>query len=69
MSANDATYNSDQNGWRTATRKYCGLEALVTDPATGKQKLMYIADAFDPRYVTGMGHVSAIHASMLSIRF
>ncbi|KAI5248091.1 hypothetical protein E4T43_01441 [Aureobasidium subglaciale] len=66
MSANDATYNSDQNGWRTATRKYCGLEALVTDPATGKQKLMYIADAFDPRYVTGMGHPKASLDIMLN---
>ena len=45
------TYNSDPAGWKAATQKYCGLEATVKDPKTGKQMLMYIGDAFDDRYV------------------
>ncbi|KAH6864679.1 hypothetical protein B0T12DRAFT_452578 [Alternaria alternata] len=45
------TYNSDPAGWKAATQKYCGLEATVKDPKTGKQMLMYIGDAFDDKYV------------------
>jgi len=45
------TYNSDPAGWKAATQKYCGLEATVNDPKTGKQMLMYIGDAFDDKYV------------------
>lgn len=46
-----ATYNSNATKWREDTRKYCGLEAKVTDPSTGKTELMYIGDAFDDKYV------------------
>ncbi|KAH7159532.1 hypothetical protein B0J13DRAFT_465562 [Dactylonectria estremocensis] len=46
-----ATWNSNPTAWRDQTRKYCGLEALVTDPSTGKTKLMYIGDAFDDAWV------------------
>ncbi|RGP60885.1 hypothetical protein FSPOR_10386 [Fusarium sporotrichioides] len=46
-----ATYGSNPTAWREQTRKYCGLEALVTDPTTGKSKLMYIGDAFDDAWV------------------
>jgi hypothetical protein len=45
------TYNSDPAGWKAATQKYCGLEATVKDPKTGKQMLMYIGDSFDDQYV------------------
>ena len=45
------TYNSDPAGWKAATQKYCGLEATVKDPKTGKQMLMYIGDSFDDHYV------------------
>ena len=45
------TYSSDPAGWKAATQKYCGLEATVKDPKTGKQMLMYIGDAFDDKYV------------------
>lgn len=45
------TYNSDPSGWKADTQKYCGLEALVKDPVTGRQMLMYIGDAFDDQYV------------------
>lgn len=45
------TYNSDPAGWKAATQKYCGLEATVKDPKTGKLMLMYIGDSFDDRYV------------------
>ncbi|KAF2753272.1 hypothetical protein EJ05DRAFT_209161 [Pseudovirgaria hyperparasitica] len=46
-----ATYNSDPEKWRHITKKYCGLEAKVTDPQTGKSKLMYIGDGFDEKWV------------------
>ena len=46
-----ATYSSNPDAWRKATQKYCGLEAKVTDPSTGKTKLMYIGDAFDDKWV------------------
>ncbi|KAM0265509.1 hypothetical protein ACHAPA_007658 [Fusarium lateritium] len=48
-----ATYGSNPTAWRQQTQKYCGLEALVTDPSTGKSKLMYIGDAFDDKYIKG----------------
>ncbi|KAH6887653.1 hypothetical protein B0T10DRAFT_539018 [Thelonectria olida] len=46
-----ATYGSNPTAWREQIRKYCGLEALVTDPSTGKSKLMYLGDAFDDAWV------------------
>ncbi|KLO78941.1 uncharacterized protein LW93_4264 [Fusarium fujikuroi] len=46
-----ATYNSNPDAWRQQTRKYCGLEAKVTDPTTGKSQLMYIGDSFDDKWV------------------
>lgn len=49
-----ATYNSNPTAWKQQTQKYCGLEAKVTDPTTGKTSLLYIGDSFDDRYV----HVS-----------
>ncbi|KAH6872094.1 hypothetical protein B0T10DRAFT_466325 [Thelonectria olida] len=36
---------------REDIRKYCGLEALVTDPSTRKSELMYLGDAFDDAWV------------------
>ncbi|OAG18795.1 hypothetical protein CC77DRAFT_1062728 [Alternaria alternata] len=51
------TYNSDPAGWKAATQKYCGLEATVKDPKTGKQMLMYIGDAFDDKYVLSPGSI------------
>lgn len=46
-----ATYNSDPVAWKQQTQKYCGLEAKVTDPSTGKTMLLYIGDAFDDNWV------------------
>lgn len=46
-----ATWSSDPDAWREQAGKYCGLEAKVKDPATGKTKLMYIGDAFDDAWV------------------
>lgn len=45
------TFNSDPVAWKKETQKYCGLEAKVTDPSTGKTMLMYIGDSFDDRFV------------------
>lgn len=46
-----ATYNSNPDAWRAQSRKYCGLEAQVTDPSTGKTLLLYIGDAFDDAWI------------------
>ena len=45
------TYNSDPVAWKKETQKFCGLEAKVTDPSTGKTSLLYIGDAFDDNWV------------------
>ncbi|KAL6915582.1 hypothetical protein FSHL1_007032 [Fusarium sambucinum] len=65
-----ATWNSNPDAWRAQTRKYCGLEAKVTDPVTGKSKLMYIGDSFDDSWVRSPGSIdimidafSAIHGN------
>ncbi|KAF4967834.1 hypothetical protein FZEAL_10476 [Fusarium zealandicum] len=65
-----ATYDTDPTAWEEQTRKYCGLEAKVTDPVTGKSKLMYIGDAFDDKWVRSPGSIdimidvfSAIHGN------
>jgi len=46
-----ATFNSNPTAWKQQTQKYCGLEAKVTDPKTGKSMLMYVGDAFDDAWV------------------
>ena len=46
-----ATYKSNPTAWTQQTRKFCGLEAKVTDPSTGKTSLLYIGDSFDDQYV------------------
>lgn len=46
-----ATFNSNPTAWKQQTQKYCGLEAKVTDPKTGKTMLMYLGDAFDDAWV------------------
>ena len=51
MSPTLATYYSDPEQWKKDTAKWCGLEAKVTNPHTGKSKLLYIYDAFDPYWV------------------
>jgi len=45
------TYNSDPVAWKKETQKFCGLEAKVTDPSTGKTSLLYIGDAFDDNWI------------------
>jgi hypothetical protein len=56
------TYNNDPVAWKKDTQKYCGLEAKVTDPSTGKTSLLYIGDSFDDRWV----RVSRFAASQFS---
>lgn len=43
--------------YETSAKKYCGLEARVTNPATGITKLMYIIDAFDHKWVRSPGSI------------
>ncbi|KAJ4151551.1 hypothetical protein LMH87_012243 [Akanthomyces muscarius] len=52
-----ATYNSNPDAWRAQSRKYCGLEAQVTDPSTGKTSLLYIGDAFDDAWIKRTGSI------------
>lgn len=46
-----ATWQSNPKQWEIDTATWCGLEAKVTDPNTGKSMLLYIYDAFDPAWV------------------
>ena len=44
------TMLADFGGDEMAARKaWCGLEAIVTNPSTGQQLTLYVADAFDDR--------------------
>jgi hypothetical protein len=43
--------------WEPSAREYCGLEAKVTNPATGKTLIMYITDGFDPKWVKTPGSI------------
>ncbi|GAA5988983.1 hypothetical protein JCM5350_001739 [Sporobolomyces pararoseus] len=46
------TMLADFGGDEMAARKaWCGLEAIVTNPSTGQQLTLYVADAFDDRWV------------------
>jgi hypothetical protein len=51
------TYFSDANKWRAVGTQYCGLEAIVTNPATGVSKTLYITDAFDHQWVRSPGSI------------
>ncbi|EAT76055.1 hypothetical protein HBI56_239510 [Parastagonospora nodorum] len=61
------TYYSDPAGWKAATKKYCGLEALVKDPKTGKQMFMYIGDAFDDKWIHEKGSIDIMVDAFSSI--
>ena len=41
--------------WRLYGRRFCGLEANVTNLKNGRWTLMYIVDAFDDKWIDGMG--------------
>ncbi|KAK5989389.1 hypothetical protein PT974_10908 [Cladobotryum mycophilum] len=62
-----ATYSKDPAGWRAATRKYCGLEAKLTDPSTGKSTLVYIGDAFDDRFVRTPASIDIMLNSFIAV--
>ncbi|MBC7660565.1 MAG: hypothetical protein H7249_12780 [Chitinophagaceae bacterium] len=51
MSPTLATWTSNPEQWKKDTAKWCGLEARVTNPKTGKSELLYIVDAFEPTWV------------------
>ena len=61
------TYNSDPVAWKKETQKFCGLEAKVTDPSTGKTSLLYIGDSFDDNWIkVSRFAVSQLSSSMLT---
>jgi len=49
MGGSQALYGVDTKLWDSSTDKFCGLEAQVT--YKGKSMLMYVIDAFDPKWV------------------
>jgi hypothetical protein len=49
MGGSQAIFGVNTKLWNSATDKFCGLEAQVT--YNGKSMLMYIIDAFDPKWV------------------
>jgi len=61
------TYNDDPAAWKAATQKYCGLEAKVTDPSTGKSKIMYIGDGFDEKWVKSANSVDIMLDAFIEI--
>ncbi|KXT13890.1 hypothetical protein AC579_2624 [Pseudocercospora musae] len=52
-----ATYYTDKKKWKESIAKYCGLEAKVTDPSTGKSMLLYVGDSFEDAYCRGPGWI------------
>ncbi len=44
-------------GWYTAGRQYCGLEAKVYNPHTEQTVLLYVVDAFDHKWVKSPGSI------------
>ena len=44
------TWTTNPTVWEYNIKKYCGLEANVTDP-NGKTMTMYLGDSFDDQYV------------------
>ncbi|KAJ3125170.1 hypothetical protein HK098_000544 [Nowakowskiella sp. JEL0407] len=46
--------------WVTYGTMYCGLEAIVTNTATGVSRILYIADAFDHTYVKAPGSIDIL---------
>jgi hypothetical protein len=51
----NAVWTGRSNNWASSATKYCGLEAVVTNVDTGVSKIMYIVDAFDPKWVRTPG--------------
>lgn len=43
--------------YESSGREYCGLEARVTNLDNGVSRLMYIVDAFDPKWVRTPGSI------------
>ena len=54
MTRKENSVYPDRN-WRVYGRQFCGLEANVTNKNNGKWTLMYIVDAFDDKWIDGMG--------------
>ncbi|KWU42025.1 hypothetical protein RHOSPDRAFT_36438 [Rhodotorula sp. JG-1b] len=46
-----------------AKRAFCGLEAEVYSPRTGKTVTLYIADAFDDKWVRTPSSIDVLHDS------
>ena len=59
----NAVWTGYENNYASSARKYCGLEARVTNTATGASKIMYIIDAFDPRWVRTPGSIDIMSKS------
>ena len=38
-------------------REYCGMEAKVRNPKTNKTLILYVTDAFDPKWVRSPGSI------------
>ena len=52
-----------------AKRAFCGLEAEVYSPRTGKTVTLYIADAFDDKWVRTPSSIDVLHDSVRSVFF
>lgn len=54
-SGTNAVYGG--RNYESSGREYCGLEAKVTNLDNGVSKIMYIIDAFDPKWVRTPGSI------------
>ncbi|KAJ3125172.1 hypothetical protein HK098_000546 [Nowakowskiella sp. JEL0407] len=54
-------------GWEPSATKYCGLEAIVTNPETGVSRILYIADAFDHKWVRTPGSIDIMRDQFVQL--
>ena len=59
------TYSTNPTEWAQDTKKYCGIEANVTDPSTGNTISMYIGDAFADEWVKVSRRCPPMHCRFL----
>jgi hypothetical protein len=59
----NAVWTGGMNNYAESAKKYCGLEARVTNLDNGAVKVMYIVDAFDPRWVKSPGSIDIMTKS------
>jgi hypothetical protein len=55
-----AVWGTNPAKWEQSAKKYCGLEAIITNPHNGRTVVAYIGDAFEPKYVRTPGAIDVM---------